>query len=205
MTFPHTWACIANLSWVCPPTEPKPSVSYPHDTHTLYPIKKNRVHYSHSVFHKEVCYEQGCNICQYINLVHCLKCRDLIGWLKCANHQTCTISMQWCLPSSFPNILSSKSKEKRNFLFHVLKFAKSFTTIRSTIYRFPFNLSSPPPPNNFCWINKFSILFKLHTFAGNWPSISRRKLSIFFLLSSSTDAQIDQISENKNHSSIMRG
>ena len=40
MTFPHTWACIANLSWVCPPTEPKPSVSYPHDTHTLYPIKK---------------------------------------------------------------------------------------------------------------------------------------------------------------------
>ena len=51
---------------------------------------------------------------------------------------------------TFPNILSSKSKEERNFLFHVLKFAKSFTTIRSKIYRFPFNLSSPPSPNNFC-------------------------------------------------------
>ena len=39
--------------------------------------KKNRVHYSHSVFHKEVCYEQGCNICQYINLVHwCQVCQS---------------------------------------------------------------------------------------------------------------------------------
>ena len=197
MTFPHTWACIANLSWVCPPTEPKPSVSYPHDTHTLYPIKKKQ-----SAL-QSFSLPQGGLLWARMQYLPIYKLGALVPSVPIIKHIQFPCNDVFLLP--FLTFYRQSLKKRGIFFFMFWNLRRVLRQYGPQFIVLLLIFPLPLPPNNFCWINKFSILFKLHTFAGNWPSISRRKLSIFFLLSSSTDAQIDQINENKNHSSIMRG